>query len=429
MTVRVRAWLEGHGDMLANTASLIGTTVVTSGLGFVYWWVAAQLFPATAVGFASAAVSAMMLLGVMGMVGLGTLLVSELPRLPRSSAGSLLTAALILAAVVSLGLGIGFSVGAPYIAPSFAPLAQNILSVMLFALGVALTAVTMVLDLALIGLLRGELQFWRNASFSVSKFVLLIALGMWLEGDGLKIYGTWLIGNLLSLLLLVFLLARKGTPSMYRPTWSWLLGLKRVAFKHHGLNLAAQAPGFIFPILVVAALSTEANASFYAAWMIVSFIYVVPSHLSTVLHAVGALNPEELALKLRFSLKLSLLAITLAATALLVVAPSVLRVFGPAYTEAQWCLRVLALGAFPVIVKAHYITISRLRNFVGRAAAYATAGGILELVLAASGVFLGGLTGLGVGIVAALFIESIFMAPTVYRSLRSQNLMLRPPIR
>ena len=417
----VHSWFRANHDMISNAASLVGTTAVTSGLGFVYWWAAARLFPAAEVGFASAAVSAMMLLGVVGVVGLGTLLISELPRLPPREAGALLSASLLLALGVSFVLGWAFALGAPSLAPGFGPLARSLWGELLFALGVSVTAVTLVLDLALIGLLRGGLQLWRNASFAVVKLLLLLLVGLQPGGGGLAIYATWLAGNALSLCLLAFLTAKRGHAFLSWPKWTRLGGLTQDALKHHGLNLATQAPGFIFPVLVVVLLSAEANASFYAAWMIVSFVHMVPTHLSTVLHAVGTQSPAALAQKLGFSLRLSLLISALASVTLLIVAPIMLHLFGPDYTQAQGCLRLLALGALPTIVKAHYVTLSRLRGFIGSAALYAAAGGLLELSFAAAGALLGGLAGLGAGITLALVFEAIFMAPPVYRALRPRT--------
>ena len=36
--------------MLANTASLVGTSLVTLPFGVVYWWLAATRFPTASVG-------------------------------------------------------------------------------------------------------------------------------------------------------------------------------------------------------------------------------------------------------------------------------------------------------------------------------------------------------------------------------------------
>src|SRR5579872_968981 len=76
-------WLQvakKHLVMLLNAGSLVGTTLVTSGLGFVYWWVATRLYTPGAVGLASALISVMTLLGTLSMLGIGTLLTGELPR-------------------------------------------------------------------------------------------------------------------------------------------------------------------------------------------------------------------------------------------------------------------------------------------------------------------------------------------------------------
>jgi len=47
------------------------------------------------------------------------------------------------------------------------------------------------------------------------------------------------------------------------------------------------------------------------------------------------------------------------------------------------------------------------------------AGGVLELVGAALGARLGGLSGLGLGLVLAATVEALFMSRTVYKTVRS----------
>lgn len=73
-------WDKNNNTILINAGSLIGTTAVTSGLGFAFWWVAARIFSTEAVGLASATISTMTLLGSFSILGLGTLLMGELPK-------------------------------------------------------------------------------------------------------------------------------------------------------------------------------------------------------------------------------------------------------------------------------------------------------------------------------------------------------------
>src|SRR3954467_957900 len=98
-------WVKTNGLMLFNAGSLFATTLVTSLLGFVYWWVAARWFPPDSIGIAAASISAMMLLGQICVLGLGTLLITELPRQP-DKAGSLISTALTV--VGTVGVCVGF---------------------------------------------------------------------------------------------------------------------------------------------------------------------------------------------------------------------------------------------------------------------------------------------------------------------------------
>ncbi|HBW19506.1 MAG TPA: hypothetical protein DEH11_11120, partial [Actinobacteria bacterium] len=139
--------------MLASAGSLLATTGVASGLGFAYWALAARLFSQQAVGYGSAAVSAMTLLGTIGMLGLGTVLIGELPR--RRGRAGLVSAALLASCIASLILGLGFAIVAPHFSGRFGHVTGMAGQAALFAAGAALTGVTLVFDQATIGLMRG----------------------------------------------------------------------------------------------------------------------------------------------------------------------------------------------------------------------------------------------------------------------------------
>src|SRR5688572_8797217 len=77
---RLTLWLQQNRSLIMNSGALVGTALINSGLGFLYWWLAARVYEQSVVGIASAVVSAMILLGSVAMLGLGTLLVGELAR-------------------------------------------------------------------------------------------------------------------------------------------------------------------------------------------------------------------------------------------------------------------------------------------------------------------------------------------------------------
>lgn len=426
MKAALRRWIGTHRLLLANAGSLLGTTIATSGLGLVYWWAAARLFSPGAVGFSSAAISAMTLLGTGAILGLGTLLVGELPRQPGKEA-ALISAALLLVGGISGVSGIVLAVAAPLLAKDLAPLGANFGVSVVFAAGASLTAVTIVLDQAMIGLWRGGVQLFRNAVFSVIKLALIVAVGFWLAGaTWLTIYATWTAGNALSLLLLVGYALRKGSWSraVYHPQWRLLWKLGPAALQHHVLNLILRAPMLVLPVLVTVLLSVTMNAWFYVALMIANGVFSIPLALTTVLFATESTAPEAVAQKTRLTLTLSFL-LSLAALLVLFAFPKpLLGLFGQAYAEqAAWSLRLLGLAALPLILKNHYIVLCRMQNQMMRAMFPLLAGLALELGGAALGAYLGGLTGLSLGWVIAQCLEAALMTPRVYRAVRPATLL------
>jgi hypothetical protein len=170
-------------------------------------------------------------------------------------------------------------------------------------------------------------------------------------------------------------------------------------------------------VLVTALLTATTNAYFYIAWMVAGFVFIIPASLTLAVYAVGAHNPAALSSKLRFSILLSAALGTLANAGLLLAAPPVLGLFGRTYAEqALPALRLLGLGVYPLLVRDHYVVISRLQGRVGFATALVGGGACLELCAAAAGGTAAGLTGLILGWLLAMGVEAVIMGPAVFRA-------------
>jgi O-antigen/teichoic acid export membrane protein len=413
---RLLAWLSENDAVLSNAGSLFGTTLATSFLGFIYWWVAARVFPVEAVGVASAGVSAMTLLAVISSAGLATTLVGELPK-RASEAPSLIATAIVITILIALAGGVAFSLLAPFLASELGELTQPFVIGLVFAAGVMGTSVAMVLDSAMIGLLQGWMQFWRNTIFSLCKIVTLLIAGIWMgQLTGLGIYVAWFAGIVLSIVIIVkpFFSVIPGSFTLW-PKLEDIPGLGWAALSHHSLNLAFQAPGLLLPVVVISVLSASASATFYVSLMIANLAYVVPNALTTVLYAIGSSDPHTLRARYRTTLISSFLVGIASVVGMFAIASPLLGLFGPSYAEqSSWSLRILSLAIFPISIKFHYIAVCRLTGGMKKAATFFTLAGGVELALAAGGAMLGGLNGLSIGWVAALGLQSIMLWPTVF---------------
>jgi O-antigen/teichoic acid export membrane protein len=405
--------------LIGSAASLVGTTGVTSGLGYLFWLIAARRFAPADLGLAAAAVSAMLLLGSLAVMGLGTLLIRELPRTPDARA-KLVSTALAAATVIGAVLGALGALAGRYVSSDLAELGAGLPSIILFSLGVSVSALTQVLDSALLGLLRGELQFARNVVFAAAKLVALIlatagsAMLVWQS-----MYAAWLLGGLVSLAgLAAFAYLRGQMPLTVRFDWARLRQLAPAALSHHVLNVALQASQLALPVVVTAVLSAATNAYFYTAWMIASLAFVAPVALATSLYAVGSHDPQALRAKMRLSLKLAALSAVLANVVLLVGADELLlRLYGPEFaSQASTSLRILGLSAFPLVIKDHYVTLRRISGSLAYTPLLLLTAACLELLLAAAGARVGGMPGLCMGYLLALLAQAGLMIGPVCKT-------------
>ncbi|HUN34809.1 MAG TPA: lipopolysaccharide biosynthesis protein [Trebonia sp.] len=413
---RLRAIWQRNQDLLRNAGSLLATTGVTSAFGFAFWIFAARVFSQQSVGFGSAAVSMVNLLGTIGMFGLGTMLIGELPQ--RRSKGRLVAAALSASAIGSLVLGLGFALVSLAFGKHFVEINGTLPRIAVFSCGVALTGATLVFDESTIGLLRGGIQLARNTVFSIAKMAVLPLTAIVVHSAfGVGILFSWILGTLISLVPVVILLRRSGSSILHRPDWRALRSLARVTMAHNWLNLAIAAPPQFIPVLVTIVVSPSANAAYYVAFMIVSFLYMIPVHLSTVLFAIASATPEAIAEKLRFVLRLSTI---IGITGMIVLgagAHLILGIFGASYArEATVPMWLLLLGFLPTIPKSQYIAVCRATGRVSRASVILLVQSAVELLSVCVGGKLDGLIGVCLGLLIVGFAEGLMTAPTVFRA-------------
>jgi Na+-driven multidrug efflux pump len=199
---------------------------------------------------------------------------------------------------------------------------------------------------------------------------------------------------------------------------SALRGRGVTTFHHNTLNLSLTLPRLGLPLLVASVLGAHATAAFYAAWMIASFLYILPMHLSTALFAVAVGDVRTLTPRLRAALRVSLLLGGSVAVAIAALAGPAMRSFGPDYEIARTALVVMAIAYFPNVFKQCYVAVARVNNRLRKAGAICSIGAVLELCLTAAGGWFDGLTGISLGFLAAVTLQAVYFVPQVLRALR-----------
>ncbi|MDT4992108.1 MAG: hypothetical protein QOH97_2000 [Actinoplanes sp.] len=408
--------LRGHLDLFLNAGSLMATTAITSLFGFAYWWLAARTAPTAAVGQASAAVSAMTLIGTIGMFGMGTMLISDLPGI-RGRKWDLISTCLLVAGSAATVGGLIYVALAHLAIPGLKSALGSPAVTALLVIGIALNAMTLVLDEALVGLLQGPLQLMRNSWFSVIKLALLgllAVLPLTLTGGELLL--TWVAGIVLSSAVLGRALRRRGMIDSLKPRVGLLRGRGRAAFDHNLLNLATYLPRAALPLVVTAVLSAAANASFYTAFMVLSFLAMVPGNVALTLFAVTSGDKAALRSKVRVGLLICLGIGLPASLFVFFLARPIMSIFGAQYAEsAGSALAILALTYLPFVFHHFFLAISRVQGRVRGAGIFSVFAGLAELLAAWYGGSRGSLTELVAWVAIVMAVETVLVAPTVLR--------------
>ena len=421
-TVPSRVGASGHRSLISTVMSLIATTWITSVLGVAFWWLAAHRASLGAVGNGSAAVSAMTLVATFGMAGLNTTLIPHLARRPRDGDG-LLAAGLCVAALVSAVLASGLVLVTAEIGHGFAPYLRTGPAALIFIGGSALTGTGLVLDEALLGLVGGAPQLWRNCAFSVTKLAALVGLtAVWHDALGTSILTAWVAGTALSLAVATALLHVRGVRLLSKPQWAMLRRIGRASVRNTWLNNLLQAPLLLAPMVVTGVLGADQGGVFYVASTVSGILVMLSFHFSTALYAANAADPDGLAAKLRFTLRLCLLGGVAGVPLVVAMAHPLLHVFGAQYaTRATLPLDLMTAGYFGSVLKNHYVALLRIYDEITKAAVFATATCAIRLVALVIGALADGLVGVSVALLVVMSAEGLYAIPALRAALRGER--------
>jgi hypothetical protein len=94
-----------------------------------------------------------------------------------------------------------------------------------------------------------------------------------------------------------------------------------------------------------------------------------------------------------------------------------LNLFGAKYaSQATVAVQILALGVFPEAIRTHFVAVRRLTRRIGTALPLVWGGAVLEVAGGtAGGLISDSLTGVAIGWLAAICIESSVMSRDVWR--------------
>ena len=397
--IRVRSRTLGAVRSIANDALYRGSlilllnTVATSGIGFVFWTLAAHRYSASTVGAFSSVISGAGLLAAIAALGLPNTMIRHLvgtenPRgLVLVAVTAITTVGTVLCLITVLVLG-------PHLPPAL-HLQQHGRTTLLVVALVVFTAVGATLDAGLIATRSSHAVLIKNLIGSSVKVAALFLLASFRSSGLLIAYSIGLVlATALSGIALRRQLRGKRSASRSLPAMRRYLS---VTSGNYLATIMGIVPVSVVPLEVLAVRGAAATARFAVAFLIAGFLNFIPSTTGQVLFAEASRQGVTLGGQLRKALRGVYGLLLPAMVIMIAAAPLLLRLFGSAYAiAATGCLRVLALSA--LLTGGTYL-VDSLLIARDRTAAYVFMNGAnAALVLVCVGLLLPrGLTAAAVG--------------------------------
>ena len=383
-----------------NGYALVFNSAATSGLGMVYWILAARNYSTVAIGVNSAAISAILFLANLSQLNLVNALNRFIPATGRATT-RLVVYAYLISVVVALFASLFFIVGANVWAPALNFSQAGPMFMVWFTVATMAWCIFLLQDSVLTGLRQAHWVPIENLVFSVAKIVLLVALA-----DSVPFYGvlaSWTLPLALSIVPVNLLISRRLIPRHVQATENQTPPITNLRSQiaayvagDYMSTLIWMASTSLLPLIILQRAGATATAYYYLCSTLAYSLYLVSQNMGMSLVAEAATDPTQINRYAYRTFVQSARLVVPGAAVIIVGAPLILGLFGANYAEAGTpLLRLLSLSAIPYIVNAIFVSIARVRRKMRSIFIMLTIMSALTLVLTIVWLDAAGIVGIG----------------------------------
>ena len=447
-------WLPGYikrvrsDSLVRNSLYLMASTVVTAGLGYVFWVLAAHFFTRQEVGIGSAIISLCSTSALLTYLGSSAILIE---RLPASEHTSQWTTTLVRVSLITAGAtAVATAAAVPMLraAHDYRMFFSTTPPILVAVVGAATWTLVNLFGAAFIAARRAGRFLSIQSLVSAAKLALILplaasgigAMGLvaaWVAGAalGVGIGAAWLIPQMRLGRQPSLRPHRQGAVTSkfgLRPRWRprhrrahtppsgssvrHLLG-------QHLTSVGGAVTPLVLPILVVIRLGVTLNAYFYITWMIGAAFFMVSPSVAQAVFAEGVRAHSNLRSVVVKALRVIMVLLAPAMVVMIVGGKFVLGLFGASYAAAGYGLLILlAVSAIPDAVSNVAVVVLRVTQRLGYSTVLNL--GILVMTLVGAWVLMPplGIAGVGVAWLGAQTVGAIASLPA-YAQIREPSIV------
>jgi O-antigen/teichoic acid export membrane protein len=356
-TIRILSWKEIkrllNDPFYSNSAYLMLSFLVASGIGLLFWIAAASFYTQSEVGIATAIISLSGLVVIISRLGFDQALIRFIPKGDKSK---------IFSTTVIVTTGFALLIGAILVgtiglwSPSLAM--SGYIAILFLALAV-LQSIFMMMDNTFVALRKAQLSFVDSLIMGSRLILLLPLLALGFVG----ILSSYILATAISILVCTYLLYRLGI-RLRRIDWSFLRRSFKFSAGNYVYAILTNFPYNVIPILILSYLGAESTASYYIAASICAIASLIPRAFNTSLFVEGS-HGVELKKTVIKSLTASIILLIPVIVLIYIGGSFILGLLGEGYTtEGLELLKLLLISSLVVIPYATYSIILNIHKNV-----------------------------------------------------------------
>lgn len=357
-----------RNPLYRNGYALIINSVFTSGLGLLYWILAARFYPPEILGLNSAILSAIIFISSISQFNMVNILNRFIPT-AGSATRQLIFIAYGTGISLSIIVGTIFVFGIDIWAPALSFIKADLTFSLAFIGTVIFWCIFAIQDSILIGLRQSTWVLVENTIFALAKLALLIVFAKVIADYG--VWASWSVPIFIAVIIINIVLFYRWIPEHIKLSYGKAepLGRKQIAKYIGGENIGQifwVATVSLLPLLVTERVSVSANAYFYLAWTIGYSLYLVGRNMGMSLTTEGSMNQKKLNLYAYQTLLQTTRLLVPLIIIMVIGTPYLLQLLGRDYVEeSTTLLRLLTIASLPAMVTSLYISIARVQRKVG----------------------------------------------------------------
>lgn len=339
-------------SLVRNSIWLYANTLINVGGGFLFTLTATRYFPKQDVGYAATLFSALAIVAAVSNVGMNRTILRFYGD-PKPTVVLEWSAAFRVVVVAALAIGLGASPILSAIGiPNF-----TLIPAILFSLICAVSAGKSLFDVYFTARRKSIYTFMQNIAFVGFRLLPLVAAVAIGARSFWIIFGTQMIaaGSGLTVAIIAF---RRLKLRFGKPEWRALSARSRFAVASYATDLVGGLPTSLVPIIVLARLGPIPAAKWFVLMQVVTFIMSLLSSVGQALLAEMATDLARMIHHLRSAALVMTLSVVPVAVFVIIFAPFVLHIFGPAYGSEVNLMRLMSI--FAVVGMINFLTGSYL---------------------------------------------------------------------